>query len=134
MKIVAARAKIGSRIYNSTEFYCKTFFDVEAGQEVVVDVPGYGYAIAMISNVNINKRVDPSIVNTSIIQIIDRSQYENYIDHEKILKDLLDKMDRRVRDIKSHDLYERLAKEDEVLSSLLIDYKTELSKYDRRYD
>lgn len=127
MKVVTVKFKSpGSSIYNSKEYYYKTFFDVEAGDMVVVDTSTVGLNIAMVSNVNIEDPVQQKKATKYLVQRIDTDRYNKVIEKEKELAAIRHAMDVRVKSLQETALYELLAKDDEELANLLIAYKEKI--------
>lgn len=129
MKVVSVKFKSnGSTVYNSREYYYKTFFDVEAGDQVVVDTSTVGLNIAMIYNPEVT---DPTLQKKAtkyLVQPIDMEKYKEVIEKEKELCNLKKAMDARVKSLQETAMYEMLAKEDEELADLLITYKEKLAE------
>lgn len=123
VKVVAVKFKnAGSSVYNSRDYYYKTFFDVEVGDLVVVDTSTTGYNVVMVSDIV----EDPALQKKAtkyLVQRVDILRYHEVIKKEKEIAAVKKAMDDRVRSLQETSIYEQLAKEDAQLAELLYQYK-----------
>jgi len=127
VKVVTVKFKSnGSSVYNSKDYYYKTFFEVEAGDQVVVDTSTVGLNLALVVCADVE---DPSLQKKAtkyLVQKVNMDRYREVEEKEKEILAIKRAMDMRVKSLQETALYELLAKDDATLADLLCDYKDKL--------
>lgn len=126
MKVVAVKFRtVGSEVYSADRSYYKTTEDLIPGDLVVLRSETGYYNIAMVDSINLT--LDHKI-SGYIIQKVDTDRYSELLEKDSELSTIKEAMDKRVKSIQENRMYEMLAKEDEVLAELLIEYKSKLAE------
>ena len=110
-----------SKVYDSNEYYYKTFFPVYAGQLVVVSTKD-GYSVGMVFQVGLSPE-NREKATRYLVQPIDDTVFLARLAADERTSELKAKMDRRVKELQENRIYEILAQDDPELAEMLIEYK-----------
>lgn len=132
MKLIAVKLKNpnypNSKVYNSKDYYYRDNFLVSVGDEVVLDTAPNGLQVALVvcdcvTDLNILEDMNK---HEFVVQVIDKSAYNNLVDRDNRKKELKESLDSLLETDSRIKLYEALAEINPKVAELLAEYKSML--------